>query len=78
MPAFNPRFLGLRGNQAELEAAAKLFKVFYQKSPTPGGSYTMDHTAGSFVFDKQGRVRLLVSYGSGASVFAHDLAQLLR
>jgi len=78
VPAFNPSFLGLRGNQAELEAVTKSFKVFYQKSPTPGGSYMMDHTAASFVFDKQGRVRLLVSYGSGASVFAHDLAQLLR
>ena len=78
VPAFNPSFLGLRGTQAELEAAAKTFKVFYQKVPTSsGGSYMMDHTAGSFVVDKQGRIRLLVSYGAGASVFAHDVAQLL-
>lgn len=79
VPAFNPGFLGLRGNQEELEAAARTFKVFYQKVPTGrSGVYTMDHTAGSFVFDKQGRIRLLVSYGAGASVFAHDLGQLLR
>lgn len=78
VPAFNPGFLALRGSQAELETAARLFKVFYQKNPSPSGAYTMDHTAGSFVFDKQGRIRLLVSYGAGASVFAHDLAQLLR
>lgn len=78
VPAFNPSFLGLRGNQAELDTATKLFKVFYQKNPTASGSYTMDHSAGSFVFDKQGRIRLLVSYGAGASVFAHDLGQLLK
>lgn len=78
VPAFNPRFLGLRGNQEQLQATAKSFKVFYQKNINPSGSYTMDHTAGSFVFDKQGRIRLLVSYGAGVSVFAHDLAQLLR
>jgi protein SCO1/2 len=79
VPAFNPSFLGLRGNQAELDTATKLFKVFYQKVPSNvAGSYTMDHSAGSFVFDKQGRIRLLVSYGAGASVFAHDLGQLLK
>lgn len=78
VPAFDPSFLALRGSPAELETVAKQFKVFYQKNPTPSGGYTMDHTAGSFVFDQQGRIRLLVSYGAGPRVFAHDLAQLLR
>ena len=77
VPAFDPSFLALRGSQAEVASVAKLFKVFYQKNPGRDGAYTMDHTAGSFVFDKQGRIRLLVSYGAGAAVFAHDLAQLL-
>ena len=76
--AFDRSFLALRGSQAELEAVARQFKVFFQKNPTPGGGYTMDHTAASFVFDRQGRIRLLVAYGAGAAVFAHDLAQLLR
>lgn len=75
--AFNPSFLALRGNPTELETAAKLFKVFYAKNPGSDGSYTMDHIAASFVFDKQGRIRLLVSQGAGVSVFVHDLAQLL-
>ncbi len=75
--AFNPSFLALRGNPTELETATKLFKVFYAKNPGSGGSYTMDHIAASFVFDKQGRIRLLVSQGAGVSVFVHDLAQLL-
>lgn len=77
VPAFDPTFLGLRGSEAELQAVAKDFKVFYRKNPSPSGGYTMDHTAGSFVFDKQGRIRLLVPYGAGPAVFAHDLSQLL-
>lgn len=76
--AFHPNFLGLRGNRAELEQAAKLFKVYYAKSPSPGGGYSMDHTASLFVLDKQGRPRLLVAYGAGSTVLAHDLNQLLR
>lgn len=76
--AFHPKFLGLRGNQAELEQAAKLFKIYYAKNPSPGGGYSMDHSAGQFVLDKQGRPRLLVQHGAGPTVLAHDLNQLLR
>jgi protein SCO1/2 len=72
IPAFDPSFLALRGSPAELERTAKLFKLFSQDT-TPGGGYTMGHTAGSFVFDKQGRIRLLVPYGAGPGVFAHDV-----
>ena len=58
---------------------AKEFKVIYQKQPgaTPG-SYSMDHSAGSFIFDPQGRLRVYVSYGQPEQVFAHDIAELLR
>ena len=77
VPAFHPRFLGLRGSGEELEKVAKLFKVYYAKSPSPGGGYTMDHSAGKFVIDKQGRPRLLVAHDAGPSVLAHDLRQLL-
>ena len=76
--AFHPKFLALRGNQAELERAAKMFKVYYAKSSSPDGGYSMDHTASLFVLDKQGRARLLVPYGAGPTVLAHDLDQLLR
>ena len=76
--AFHPKFLGLRGSDKELEQVAKLFKVYYAKSPSPGGGYSMDHTAGQFVLDKQGRPRLLVQHGAGPAVLAHDLNQLLR
>lgn len=78
VPAFDPRFLGLVGDKAETEKIAKDFRVFYQKVPgKEPGSYTMDHTAGSYVFDPQGRIRLFVRHGQGAEPIAHDLKLLL-
>ena len=79
VPAFHPSFLGLYGDAAAMERTVKDFKVFYQKQPgqTPS-TYTMDHSAGAFLFDPQGRPRVYVSYGAGPEVFAHDLAELLR
>lgn len=78
VPAFDPRFLGLVGDQAATAKVAKEFKVFYQKVPgkTPG-SYTMDHTAGSYVFDPQGRIRLFIRHGQGPEPIVHDLKILL-
>ena len=79
VPAFDPRFLGLRGDADATARTAKEFKVLYEKVPgTTPGSYTMDHSAGSFVFDPQGRLRLYVAHGQDADVFAHDLRELLR
>ncbi|MEO6364343.1 MAG: SCO family protein [Caldimonas sp.] len=75
---FGPGVTALRGTAEQTAAAAKEFKVFYAKSPgkTPG-SYTMDHSAASFVFDASGRVRLYVPYGGDPKLFAADLKQLL-
>ena len=76
--AFSPDFVGLRGTAEETKAVAKHFKVFYAKVPgKTEGSYTMDHTAGSYVFDAQGKVRLFTRYGTGAEALAHDLKLLL-
>ena len=79
VPAFDPRFLGLSGDQAATEKTAKEFKIFFQKvdGKTPD-SYTIDHTAGSYVFDAKGRVRLFIRHGQGAAPIAHDLALLLK
>jgi len=79
VPAFNPAFLGLFGDADATARTAKEFRVFYQKQPgrTPG-SYTVDHSAGTFVFDPQGRLRVYVSYGQGPEVFVHDIRELLR
>lgn len=79
VPAFDPRFTGLYGDAAATERTAKEFKIIYQKQPGATlGSYTVDHSAGTFIFDPQGRLRLYVSYGQGPEVFAHDLRELLR
>ncbi len=78
MASFDPSFVALRGTPEQTQAAARNFKVFYAQVPgKTEGSYTVDHTAGTYVFDAQGRVRLFVRYGSGAEALAHDLKLLL-
>ena len=79
MASFGPGFTALRGTEEQTQAAAKNFKVFYAKAPgRTEGSYTMDHTAGTYVFDASGKVRLFVRYGSGADALRHDLQLLLQ
>ena len=79
MQNFDPSFLGLyAGSPEALAALAKDFKVYYKKvdGPTPT-SYTMDHTAASFVYDPEGRLRLYTRYGIGAQSLADDLKLLI-
>lgn len=79
VPNFDARFLGLYGDQAATEKVAKEFKIFYQKVPgKTASSYSVDHTAGSYVFDKQGRIRLFLRHGQGAELITHDLKMLLK
>jgi protein SCO1/2 len=76
--SFDPSFVALRGDADETSKAAREFKVFYAKVPgKTGTSYTMDHTAGSYVIDAAGRLRLFTRYGSGAQALADDLKLLL-
>jgi protein SCO1 len=78
VPAFDKRFIGLRGTLDQTAKTAKEFKVFYAKVPgTSPGSYTIDHTAGSYVFDRDGRLRLFIRHGQGPDPVVHDLRQLL-
>ncbi len=78
VPAFDPRFIGLSGDQDATAKVAKEFRVFYQKvAGKDAGSYTLDHTAASYVFDPQGRVRLFVRHGQGPELIVHDLKVLL-
>ncbi|MCC7328088.1 MAG: SCO family protein [Burkholderiales bacterium] len=79
VPAFDPRFVGLYGDAAATERVAHEFKVIYQKQPgTTPGNYTVDHSAGVFAFDPQGRLRLYIGHGQSPEVFAHDLKALLH
>ncbi len=75
---FNANFVALRGTPDQVKQAAKEFKVYYNKVPgKTEQSYTVDHTAASYVFDTQGRVRVFERYGSGAAVLTQDLKTLL-
>lgn len=78
MAAFDPSFLALYAKPDDLPALAKSFKIYYKKVPgsTPE-NYTMDHSAGSYVYDPKGRVRLYNRYGTGAQALADDLKKLL-
>jgi protein SCO1 len=78
MGSFDPSFVALRGTLEQTNALAKEFKVFFAKVPgKTEGSYTIDHTAGSYVFDTQGNIRLFVRYGSGVELLVSDLKTLL-
>ena len=76
---FDPSFVALRPTPEQLPLIAKEFKIYFKrvegKTPT---SYTMDHSAGSYTFDAQGKVRLFNRYGMGAEALAHDFKLLLK
>ncbi len=79
MANFDPSFLALRGTPEQLAAVAKDFKVYFKKAEgkTPG-SHTMDHSAGSYIFDPAGRLRVYSRYGSGPEAVTADVRSLLR
>ncbi|MCP5272905.1 MAG: SCO family protein [Burkholderiaceae bacterium] len=76
--SFGTDIVALHGNEDQIKAAAKAFKVYYAKVPgKTETTYTIDHTAASYVYDRQGRVRLFTRYGTGPEALAHDLKILL-
>jgi protein SCO1/2 len=78
VPGFDPRFIGLRGTVAEVAANLSEYKVYAAKVSEPGKSgYTMDHSAGLYVFDKTGAPRIYLGYGEKPANIAHDLQLLL-
>ncbi len=78
VPAFDSRFVGLFGDPDATARVAKEFRVFFQKVPgSAPGIYTVDHSAGSFVYDTRGRLRLFVKHGQGAEPLAQDLRRLI-
>ena len=78
MASFGDDCIALRGNEEQIRAAAKHFKVFYSKVPgKTAESYTVDHTAGTYVFDTQGRIRLFARHGTPADALGADIRALL-
>jgi protein SCO1/2 len=78
MANFDPSFVALTGSPEQLAAVAKDYKVYYKKvdGKTPT-SYTLDHSAASYIYDTQGRLRLYARYGAGAPVLVADIKLLL-
>lgn len=74
--AFDPRFLGLRGSLEETQAAAKEFKIYFEKRKS-GDSYTVDHSGQTYVLDPAGRLRLLVRHDRIGTDLGPDLKTLL-
>ncbi|WP_432381858.1 SCO family protein [Duganella sp. P38] len=78
VPAFDKRFLGLYGSAEQTAAVGKEFKVIYNKvEGSSKDNYSIDHTAASYVFDKQGKLRLLLRPGQGTGPAVHDIKLLL-
>lgn len=78
VPAFDPGFLGMYADETTLQQLAKEFKVVYQKTSVKGADdYLIDHSAGTYVYDPVGRLRLHMPYGSSPEAIAQDLKTLL-
>lgn len=78
VPSFDKRFIGLRGSELETAAVAASFKVYVKKVEEQGKSaYTIDHSAGTYVYDKSGKIRLYIDYGERPADIANDIKQIL-
>ena len=78
VPAFNPGFLGMYTDAETLKQLAKEYKVVYQKTSVKAADdYLIDHSAGTYIYDPKGNLRLLMPYGSSPEAIAHDLKLLL-
>lgn len=78
VPSFDKRFLGLRGSLQETAETIGNFKIYYMQTPGKGeNDYSIDHSAGMYAFDKQGKVRVYLSYGQKPADIASDIKKLL-
>jgi protein SCO1/2 len=78
VPSFNPDFLGLRGDDTTTHKVAQDFKIYYAKQASNSkAGYTVDHSTGVYVFDKQGQIRLFVTNSLKPQDIAHDVGLLM-
>lgn len=78
VPSFNPSFLGLRGDATQTAETIANFKIYAKKVASEGkGGYTLDHSAGMYVYDKFGKIRLYINYGEKPAEIASDIKQIL-
>jgi protein SCO1/2 len=77
VPSFDSRFIGLYGTPEQTAETAKNFKIFYAKQPQEGAGYNIDHSAGVYAFDKNGKIRIYIKFGQKPKEIASDLATIL-
>lgn len=78
VPSFDKRFIGLRGNEQETATTTTTFKIYAKKVEAESkGGYTIDHSAGTYVFDKAGKIRLYIDYGQKPADIASDIKKIL-
>lgn len=75
--AFDPRFLGLRGDAQALKQTADSFKAYYARAAGSSANYSMDHTAAFYILDREGSARVLANNTIGAPALEHDIKALL-
>ncbi|MDE1714130.1 SCO family protein [Chromobacterium amazonense] len=78
VPYFDKRFIGLTGTAEQIEKVKKQYKVVAQQVPTPGGGYSVDHSSGSYLLDREGKLRVFEAYGTPSASLAYDIKQLMR
>jgi len=81
MSNFDPSFLGFSPSATELEQITKSFKIYYKKVSSTSSDpkiYTVDHSAGTYLFDTQGRIRLFMRYGMPSREVLEDIKSLLK
>lgn len=78
VPHFDPRFIGLSGSPEAVREVEARFKIVAQKRAEPGGGYSVDHSAGAYLFDRSGQLRVYLPYGLPAADLAHDIKELIR
>ena len=78
VPSFDKRFIGLRGSLQETAETLGNFKIYYSKiAGKTDNDYTIDHSAGMYVYDKAGKIRLYMGYGEKPADMASDISKLL-
>ena len=76
MPSFNSSFIGLTGTMENIEKVTQQFKV-YRKKVIQGDSYTIDHSSGIYLLDKEGKIRVRHPYGSKVKLIVEDIEKLI-
>ena len=76
VPSFDPSFIGLTGTEEDIKKITQQFKV-YRKKIIQGDSYTIDHSSGLYLLDREGKIRIRHSYGTEIKLIVEDIKKLI-